>query len=250
MRRSSVAIVSFVLLATTYSFAEEIKERTITTSGESIVYAQPDEVLFQFGVETRDQSLDKAESLNDEASGKVISAIKMLGVEDKDICTDQLNVQILYVENQDLAIRGYLAARTYAVTLKDTKKFQKLVETAIKNGANRINGFEFRTKELRKYRDQSRMLAIKAAQEKATALANELQCKLGAPRTITEGGSYAGYWGGNRFANVMAQNSAQFIPPTGENDQSDALPLGQIGVQANISVTFDLIVPTAADNTP
>ena len=41
--------------------------------------------------------------------------------------------------------------------------------SAIEAGANKVQGLEFLTTELRKYRDQARSMAIKAAQEKAAA---------------------------------------------------------------------------------
>jgi uncharacterized protein YggE len=127
--------------------------------------------------------------------------------------------------------------------LKEPKIFQSLVDTVLKNGGNRINGFEFRTSELRKYRDQARAMAIKASLEKAEALASELKCKPGNPRTISETGGYWGYSGGNSYGNGVSQNAAQTIPSGGEGDDQGGLPLGQIAVRANVNVTFDLIVP-------
>jgi uncharacterized protein YggE len=79
-------------------------------------------------------------------------------------------------------------------------------------------------------------MAIKAAKEKATALANELDCAVGAPRTISEG--HVGYSPWSRF-NAMAQNSIQEAGgamPEG----AEPTPFGQIGVGAQVSVTFDL----------
>ncbi|HEY2882213.1 MAG TPA: SIMPL domain-containing protein [Pirellulales bacterium] len=248
MRLNPVYVAVAILLTTAVALADdskEAKERTISTSGESIVYVEPDEVMFQFGIETRDQVLEKAEVQNDELGTKLLAAVKKLGVEDKQISTSQLNVQILYHDNRDLVISGYNVNRSYSVRLKDPKKFQTLVDTVLKNGANRIQGFDFRTKELRKYRDQARSMAIKAAQEKAEALAGELKCKVGNPRSISENGSgFVGYgYGANSFANSMTQNSAQVIPSAGDSDGDGALPLGQIAVRANVSVTFDLVVP-------
>jgi uncharacterized protein YggE len=242
---SAILVAYACVFAVTSVRADESKDRTITTSGESVVYVEPDEVILDFAVETRDQSLEKAESLNNDAAAKLVAAVKKLGIEDRHIQTDHLNVQILYHDHNDLVISGYSATRGYSVTLKDPKQFETLVDTVLKNGANRINNFEFRTKELRKFRDQARAMAIKAAHEKAEALAAELKCKVGNPGTINEGGGSAGYWGGSRFNsyNSMAQNSAQYIPSGGEGDDAGRLPLGQIGVRANVSVTFDLVVP-------
>ncbi len=239
-----------ILLNTVHlSWADENLRRTITTSGEAVIYVQPDEVIFNFGIETRDANLDKALSANDEAAGKLISAIKKLGIEEKFIQTDHLNTNIVYREHNDLIISGYNVQRSYSVKLKDPKKFQTLVETVLKNGANRVSGFEFRTTELRKYRDKARAMAIAAAKEKAVALAAELNCKPGNPRTINETNNYAGYnWGSNRFTNG-AQNAVQSVPSSEEVGDEGQLPLGQINVGANITISFDLLVPDQSSNT-
>ena len=81
-------------------------------------------------------------------------------------------------------------------------------------------------------------MAIKAAKEKAHDLAAELDCDLGKPRTIGEmawGYWGPGYGGGNRW---MSQNSVQYAPGSGEGGET--MPLGQIGIKATVSVTFDL----------
>jgi len=82
-------------------------------------------------------------------------------------------------------------------------------------------------------------MAIAAAKEKAVALDGELYCKPGNPRTINEN---SGHWGGNSFGNAM-QNVAQSAPTSGEGNDDGPLPLGQFSVRANVSVTFDLLVP-------
>jgi len=232
MRIISVGFVLAVWLASAVSLAEEKNQPTINTAGEAVVYVEPDEVVFQFGVETRDQSLDKAESLNDDAAAKLITAVKKLGVEDKDISTAQLNVQLLYPTNGDIVISGYAVNRAYSICLKDPKKFQTLVDSVLKNGGNRINGFEFRTTQLRKYRDQARAMAIKAALEKAQALAGELKCAPGNPRAISETGGSWGYCGNS--------NAVQVAAAAEEGD--GGLPLGRIEVRANVNATFDLVL--------
>jgi len=203
------------------------------------VYVAPDEVILNVGVETFDADLARAKSENDAAGQRLVAAIRAMGVEEKHIQTAALAVTIQYKDQYHGAfqgIDGYFARRSYAITLKKTQDFEKLVTTALSNGANQIHGFEFRTTELRKYRDQARSMAIKAAREKAVALAGDLECRVGAPRSINESGGY-GYFGG---WNAMSQNAAQDMGG-GMAGEGDTLPLGQIAVRANVQVSFDLI---------
>jgi hypothetical protein len=214
------------------------------TTGEAVVLVKPDEVLINLGVETANADLEKAKRMNDDAAAKLLKAIKSLGVEDKHIQADHMEIEIRYRDNDRLAVEGYVARRAYSITLKKTDLFEKLIETGIKNGANRLLGFEYRTTELRKYRDQARKMAIRAAREKAEALAAELDCKVGRPASIQEGGGSYGYggsrWGWNSFG-AMSQNSVQSVSSGGE--EGETLPLGQIAVRAQVSVSFDLVAP-------
>lgn len=240
--RTAITSLFFALIASTCALAQETPPRTITTSGEALVYVEPDEVVVSLGVETADAGLSKAVADNDELSARLLKAIRDLGVNEANIQAEDLTVEIRYVTGWKPVVEGYIARRAYMVKLVRAKKLEKLVETALKNGCNRLMGFEYRTTELRKHRDQARKMSIRAAREKAVALAGELQCTVGAPRTINEQQGYWGYyssrWGGGH--NWMSQNVAQVAPGGPDGGESDTMPVGRIAVRAQVSVTFDL----------
>lgn len=234
----SFAVVSALLLTCTVA-AAEAPPRVISTTGDAVVHVVPDEVVVGLGVETFAAKLEEAKKANDDRATRLVKTIKAAGVEERHIQTDTLEIEIKYRSNHPSdGIEGYFARRAYSVTLKQPKKLEELLDATLTNGANRLTGIDYRTTELRKHRDTARQMAIKAAKEKAVALAAELDCTVGPPRTIGEG--YAGY--GARYGryNQMAQNSS--IDGGGGEGESDApTPFGQIGVHAQVSVTFDLL---------
>ena len=216
--------------------AEAPLPRTISTTGDAVVNVVPDEVVLGLGVETFAARLEDAKRLNDERASKLVGVIKAAGVEEKHIQTATLQLEIRYRSNRPSeGIDGYYARRSYSVTLKEPKKLESLLDAALTGGANQILGIDYRTSELRKHRDRARQMAIKAAKEKAIALAAELDCAVGAPRTISEG--HVGYspWG---RGNAMAQNVMQ--EGGGVAEVAEATPFGQIGINAQVNVTFDL----------
>jgi uncharacterized protein YggE len=240
MRISSSPLVALVLLMAMPALAAEpVPPRTISTSGEATVYVVPDKVIVNFGVESHAADLDSARKENETEGAKLVKAIEAMGLEKKDIATDHLQVDVRRRTSNDVeVIRGYTVRRGYSVTLRDIKQFEKLVDAGLKNGANQIHGITFATTDLRKHRDQARQMAIKAAKEKAVLLAKELDCTVGKPRTISEGGGHS-YFGGYRWGNAsMSQNTFQHAPGGAESGES--LPLGQIAITATVSVTFDL----------
>ncbi len=59
------------LILAAAAFAAEEKPadvRSISTSGEAVIYVVPDEIIVNFGIETVDADLEKAKATNDAAS--------------------------------------------------------------------------------------------------------------------------------------------------------------------------------------
>jgi uncharacterized protein YggE len=244
MRAAALVLAGCLALPAVAASAETTPPRTISTSGVAIVHVVPDEVVVGFGVETFKEDLDAAKKANDEACARLLKSIRSSGVEAKHIRTDTLGVQIKYKNSSHPShgIEGYFARRAYSVTLKDTARLESVVGAALKNGANRITGFDFRTTSLRKHRDEARRRAVLAAKEKAEALTAALGAKIGAPRSIHEGspghGGYRSWWG---WGNVNWQANAQVMMQAGgPAEDGGTTPLGMIPVRAQVSVTFDL----------
>ena len=220
----------------------QAEPRLITTTGEAEVRVVPDEVVITLGVETWDLSLAVAKNQNDERVKKVLAVTKQFGIEAKYVQTDQISIEPRYSDSyaqKDFV--GYFVRKNIVITLKDLGKFEDLLSSALESGVNYVHGVDFRTTELRKYRDQARDLAIKAAQEKAAALATSLGQRVGRPHTITEEQSnwwswysWWGYRSGTMSQNVM-QNAGGAAPEAGSS-----IALGQITVNARVSVSFEL----------
>lgn len=220
--------------------------RAVSTTGEAVVNVVPDEVVVQFGVQTFGKSLDEAKDGNEQAARRLVEAVKTSGlVEENHLRTEALQLEIEYENGGPKnGIAGYMAKHGYSVTLKKPAELEALVDLVLRNGANVLMGVEFRTTDLRKHRDAARLMAVRAAKEKAEALAAELGCRVGPPRAISEQAGYSGYWGFNwgwRGGYQMAQNVMQNIGGAGSTDGGEALPLGQVGVRGQVSVSFDLI---------
>lgn len=217
----------------------------ISVTGEAVVKVVPDEVILTLGVETRHEELSVAKRQNDERVQRVIAAANYFGVEEKYIQTDFINISPEYeYRNSDIdKIVGYRVGKTIQLTLRDIDQFDDLLTSALEAGANYVHGVDFRTTELRKYRDQARALAIKAAEEKAQALAGELGRNTGEPQSIVEQSSswWSSYnsWWGSRWGNYMSQNVIQNAGLQATTTE-DGTALGQISVNASVHVTFEL----------
>ncbi len=218
--------------------------RTIQVSGTAAVNVVPDRVLIQLGVQSNGTTTDSVQAANTSAIQRVTAALQASGVASRDIATDWYIIEPLYDDYDSLYIKGYRINNIVAVTLRDISRTSSLIAAAIKAGANQVVNVEFYTSELRKYRDQARDLAMKAAAEKASALAGSAGAQAGCVLHISENSwsYYNGGWYG-RNQSLWTQNSVQNASPSGsESALSEAGPvsLGQISIQAQVEVTYNL----------
>ena len=125
---------------------------------------------------------------------------------------------------------GYTARRSLSVTIKDLKSFEDVYGGLIGKGVNDVSGVEFRTTELRKHRDAARLQAVKAAREKAEAMAGELGATLSSVQSITEYSTLP--------RSTFSQNS--LTPVRAFERSNSSVAAGVIEIKASVHVVFRL----------
>ena len=218
--------------------------RTVQVNGSATVKVVPDRVLIQLGVQSNGSTPNAVQDINSKAILKVIKSLQSLGIQPKDIATDWYIIEPVYESYDSLYIKGYRINNVIAVTLRDVSKVSQVTQEALEAGANQIINVEFYSSELRKYRDQARELAMKAASEKARLLASAAGSEIGCVLTINENtrSYYYGWWYG-RDRNLWTQNVTQNATPTGDTGSSsgdEPFSLGQISISAEVGMTFEL----------
>jgi uncharacterized protein YggE len=241
----SVAFAGLVLGLSPRSETVNHEPSLMNVSGEAVVKVVPDEVILTMGVETYHRELSVAKGRNDERVSEVIKLSNRYGVQSGDIQTDFVSIEPRYQDTYDRTIiEGYFVRKTIVLTLKDLSKFDRFLSDVTEEGITHVHGIQFRTTELRKYRDQARKLALQAAEEKAQDMAAVFNAQIGFPRTILEDhvGWYSWYgygWWGSQYG-FASQNVVQTVGgPSLEVDSS--LAPGQISVSARVTVSFELL---------
>ncbi len=214
--------------------------RTVTVSGEAEVKVVPDEVILTLGVETWGKDVGAAKEENDKIVQRILALATKHGIEPQHIQTNYISVEPRYYDQYEKSkFIGFIVRKTIVVTLRNISKFEDFLTSVLEAGANYVHGVEFRTTELRKYRDEARALAIKAAQEKAIALAGELGQKVGEPLMIREDKWWAwhnGGWGARWSTSSQVSQSVR----EGFLSTESTVALGQISVGAKVTIEFEL----------
>lgn len=244
-------IVSIVILALGISLAavsaqESSHPPRVTVSGTADVRVTPDEAIIHVGVETRNENLEKARQAHDERMKKALLFLKSSDIADKNVQTDYINISTEY-SNESFRSRTnlYVVRKSIEVRLTNVTNLEKILSGLLDSGVDRIDYVEFRTTQLRKYRDQARAMAIQAAKEKADALCSELGIKRGKPLDINaseSGGSFNPYFGGYWYGRGAGMASNAQVTIQDSDNPSDSttgtLSLGQISVSATVNVSF------------
>lgn len=211
-------------------------KRYITVTGMADVKAVPDQVIISFGVNSESKEIEAAKKDNDGKTRKIFEALKLNGVDEKDIQTDRISIQPRYDYSGKQVLIGYTVTKNITVLLRTLEKYEAVAEGILGAGSNYLNGVEFVVSEKRKYSDEARALALKAAQEKAKAMAAALGRRIGKPLAIEELQPQQQYF---RAAGKMAAN-AMMDSVNAESESGGTLSAGTVKISAGVMVKFEL----------
>lgn len=202
------------------------KPRVITVDGHSKIEVKPDYAELQIEVVTQSGDLTEAQRENALKMNQVIQSLLALNIDRNDIQTAFFNVfpRYDYVEGKQV-FRGYEVSNGLTVEVHDVNSVGIVIDTAIKNGANRISQLEFKLSNDSAYYQKALQLALQNAHEKANAIASSLRLSYKpVPVEITEETS-----GGPILLRSVAVTQSSFETP---------IEVGRITVEASLKVRF------------
>lgn len=245
MRLNSITVLSAFALfflfpppALTQDFLP--RPRLISVTGTAEVNVPPDEVVLSLGVESRDKDLSIAKSQHDRRVKKLLAEAHSAGVEEKNIHTSALQMRPEYSEEKVPRFLAYEVSQTIQVTLKDLSKYESLITKLLEAGVNRVDSVEFLVAEPRKYKDEARAKAIRAAREKATAMAAELGQTIGKPWDISEDSFNGVFAPTNSFQNSSSYVQNSFSYDRSAATQESTVAPGEVSIRASVRVSFQL----------
>ena len=218
-------------------------EQTISVTGDAEIKVVPDQVVISLGIEVHSETLGDARRGNDARVRSVRAAIRGMGIDEKDIQTDFIQLAVQY-KADGITPAYYYARKSIVLMLHDANQMETVLAAAVDAGATHIHGVEFETSKLREYRDQARALAVKAATEKARDMTAAAGLKVvGGPVGISAsqfGGRswYGSGWGsgGGSRGGMPAQNV--YYASAGGAETQGTIALGRISVTASVSMQF------------
>jgi len=161
----------------------------ITVVGTGTVDIVPDVADWSFGVRSQAATASDALSANASAMKAVLTALGDAGISKQDLQTTEVS---LYPETADdgRTVTGYSASSTVTATVKQLGDAGKVVDAAVRAGANDVYGPNLHPSNTDEAYGQAVDKAFDDARAHAEAIAAKAGVSLGAPVAIVEGGGY------------------------------------------------------------
>ena len=204
----------------------------ISVTGEGKVSGKPDVAKLTLGVNAESDTVQKARDQAAVSLDGIVKSLKNNGVAEKDIQTQQFNIQPQYDYNDgNQRLRGFQVTNILSVTLRDINKTSRVVDDAVKAGGNdtAIQGLAFTIDNPADLQKQAREKAVADAKAKAETLAQVAGVIIGAAMNISE----------NSNAPVF-YDSRSARAGIGAPDTGGPTPIqpGELDVTVQVSITW------------
>lgn len=209
------------------------QRRTITVSSRGEVAVAADRAIVSIAVETVHPQAETAVAENAERSARAAKAIQgFLGAEDK-LTTSRYSLQPRYEHikgEMEPRITGYVASNEVRVETAALDAVGRIVDAAIRAGANRVGSLQFTLAE----REPSAQRALQLAGERARAEAETIARSLGVrivrvlSASASQGGPIVPY-----RKEMMAMARADGLADT-------PIEAGDITIAADVHVVFEI----------
>ncbi len=164
------------------------KSDTFNVTGEGTVVAKPDIATLSVGISAQASTVKSAQDQINSAINRVSEAIKKLGVEQKDIQTQNYQINPNYdFQGSTQRITGYSASTDLSIKMRNIDLVNQVIDEATANGANQVGSISFDVDDRTKLENEARQKAVAAAKKKAQDAAGIAGFRLGKIVNYSEG---------------------------------------------------------------
>lgn len=201
---------------------------TISVTGTGTVSVVPDMATLSLGVTTTGKTAAEAMAANNEALTAVIGRLIAAKVADRDMQTSNLSLNpnwVMKADGSGQEVQGYVASNQLTVRIRDLASVGAVLDAAVQDGANTLNGLTFGLADDKDEQDGARKAAVADALARAKVIVAAAGAKLGPIVSISEG---AGYQPPMPMASFKADMAA--VP----------VAAGEIGIESQVTITWEL----------
>jgi len=241
-----VLIIAFCFSATIAQDSKKLP--TIEVSATAELMVPPDEVVFSLDVTKRNKDMQIAKQEADAALANIISLTRKFAIKPENVRTAYISIEKKFKSFRDPKNRiydedgdeigtqvflGYDVSTAVIVRLTDLRQFEGFYADVTKTGVSQIDSVKFESSDLIAQTKRVRVLAMKAALEKATAMAGAIDQTVGKAIYIGEGTASNLTYLTNATANTFVADGPKLV-----TQPVTSFSPGAIKVSSQVTVTF------------
>ena len=225
------AVFALALVLPTGTVSAEEMTPTLSMNGVGVARVAPDTAEVTLGVTTEAKDAAKAHAENAAQASRVRDAVKALGIADRDIQTAHYDFSPVYDvrDNGRSVTTGYTVTNAVVVRVRDLNNVGKVIDTALANGANRVDSLEFSASDTDEAKNIALADAARDARSKADAVARALGVHV--VRVLTIHADARSYTPRNFMPMMMAKEAY---------DAGTPISAGELSVEASVNVTYGI----------
>jgi uncharacterized protein YggE len=251
MKKIAICLLAITLFTAAIFAQDKPSLPTVEVTGSAEIFVAPDEVAISLDVTKTNKDLQTAKREADAALSQILALTRKYEIKPENVKTHYISVEMKYNSIRDPKNRiydedgdeigtkvflGYEISTTVSVRMTDITKFQSFLDEVLKTGLTEVDIVKFESSKLREHKDRARELAMKAAHEKASAMARAISQTIGKAIFIKE----------NKNSDQLLTN-ANFAANTNirtvERSVTVSEPMatfspGAISINAEVSVVF------------
>ena len=202
------------------------RQRVINVTGEGNLRVKPDTIQIQLEVVTENKQLSIAQQENANVMNQVIESLLDLGIARENIQTTAFNIHSQYDYDEGRQeFRGYEVINTILVKITNIEQAGIIIDTAVRNGVNRVSNLQFSVENEQYHYQQALRLALMDAYVKAQTIAETMHLPLNpTPIKIVE--------------EVREPAIAYRAFSVAEQNRTTPIEAGEITIRATVNVQF------------
>ncbi|ABZ75315.1 protein of unknown function DUF541 [Shewanella halifaxensis HAW-EB4] len=211
--------------------AADVDFPSLNTVGSSQLTVEADMAEVNVEVVIKAKTALEAKTASDKAVANFLARLEKSGIDKELVQSANINLQpqYHYEKNKPNQLIGYSASRRITVTVMDLANLNRILDSALEQGINRINNIALKSSKEAQYVEQARMAAIKDAQQKAKILAEGFGEKLDGIWQIS-------YFEQRPIQPVMLRMNSE----AKGFDAGQSYQQGQVTIQDRVEVTYRL----------
>ncbi len=182
MKKALISLLALVVLFTSCStVASNTDSGTISVSGSSTIYMEPDMASFTVSAEATKETSEEARGETDRIINEAVSVLtEKYGVSVDDIKTNYLTLspEYSYVDNQRVLV-GQRGSQSIDISLSDINQIGPIVEDLAKINGISVGSITLDKKDKTAEIEEARVQAVQDALKKAETYANALGKEVG-----------------------------------------------------------------------